>query len=276
MPEPDSRIRVILADDEPMGRASIKALLARDPDVVLIAECENGIEAVAAVRESRPDILFLDVQMPGMGGFEVVEELDDETGGDGPPVVVFATAYDEYALEAFEVHAVDYLLKPFDDQRFEIALGRAKERVRTENSSGAGTGLSELLETINTPLTREAPEGGFASRLTIHREGRIDVVDTEDLIWVEAADQYVMLHTGDGEFLMRESMGKLERNPRPGHLPPHPPLCHRGPRRGPRTRAPSGRRGTCRDSRWVLVARGPLPHGGSEGPPGLSQGPGPR
>jgi two-component system LytT family response regulator len=201
-------MKVVFADDEPLSRATMRKLLARDPEVEVVAECANGIEAVGAVRSERPDILILDIQMPGMTGFEVVEELEDE----GPPVIVFATAYDQYALDAFEVHAVDYLLKPFDDERFQKALERAKLRAERESRSAVGEQLSGLLETLNEGRSAAGSSNPALTRLTIHREGRVDVVNTEDLVWIESADQYVMLHTADGEFLMREAMSKLEQS----------------------------------------------------------------
>jgi two-component system, LytTR family, response regulator len=209
MGETDRKLRVVLADDEPMGRASIKALLARDSEIELVAECANGMEAVAAVREMSPDILFLDVQMPGMGGFDVIEALE---AGE-LPVIVFATAYDQYAVDAFEVHAVDYLLKPFDDERFATALSRAKDRVVSRSTEEQERDASELLTAIrdSTADTAERQEG-ITRRLSIHREGRVDIVDTDDLQWVEAADQYVQLHTTGGDLLMRKSMSYLEAN----------------------------------------------------------------
>ncbi len=205
----DRVLRVVVADDEPMGRASIVALLARDRRVQVVAECANGMETVAAIREHRPDVLFLDVQMPGMGGFDVIHALEPGE----LPVVVFATAYDQYAVEAFEVHAVDYLLKPFDDERFATALERAKERVLSQSVDEREQAASQVKAAVSDSTNDIAEnEGGVTRRLTIHREGRVDVVDTDDLQWVEAADQYVQLHTADGVFLMRKSMTYLEKH----------------------------------------------------------------
>lgn len=202
-------LRVVVADDEPMGRASITALLADDPGVRVVAECANGMEAVTAVREHRPDVLFLDVQMPGMGGFDVIRALESET----LPVIVFATAYDQYAVEAFEVHAVDYLLKPFDDERLATAMQRARERVLVQSAEERVQAASRVMAAVSdSTLDVAEHEGGVTRRLTIHREGRVDIVDTEDLLWVEAADQYVQLHTKHGVQLMRKSMTYLERH----------------------------------------------------------------
>jgi two-component system LytT family response regulator len=200
-------LRVILADDEPLGRASVRTLLARDPEVELVAECANGMEVVEAVRTHAPQILLLDIQMPGMDGFEVLDALEAAE----LPVIVFITAFDRYAVEAFDRSAADYVLKPFDDERFERALARAKERA-VADASERESAVSRIVESYGATLpARQEEEGGPVARLTIHREGRIDVVETEDLLWVEAADQYVELHTRQGVQLMRESMSHLER-----------------------------------------------------------------
>lgn len=199
MPPERSRVRVALCDDEPMARASLRRLLARDPEVELVAECVDGEDLVARTRELRPDLLFLDVQMPGKDGFDALAAL----APDERPLVVFATAYDQFALRAFEVHAIDYLLKPFDDERFQAALDRAKALLGRDAAVEEGRRLDELLDDVR-------PNGG-PRRLAIHREGRVDYVDHDDIVWVEAADQYVLLHTADGEHLMRESMSRLEQ-----------------------------------------------------------------
>ncbi|MFT7486891.1 MAG: two-component system LytT family response regulator [Candidatus Paceibacteria bacterium] len=198
--------RVAFADDEPMGRISVRVLLERDPEVKIVAECSNGMQAVEAVRALSPNILFLDIQMPGMGGFDVLAELED----DELPVIVFATAFDRYAVQAFDKCAVDYLLKPFDDERFARALERAKERARQNTDKNAVGG--EIVASYGSTIeVQQAEEGGPVSRLKIQREGRIDYVNASDILWIEAADQYVEIHTPEGDFLMRESMGRLER-----------------------------------------------------------------
>ena len=205
MAEAQRRLRVVLADDEPLARATLRGLLAEDPALELVAECKNGGETLAAVRKHGPDLLLLDVQMPGMGGFEVLEDLEPPER----PVVVFVTAYDRYAVRAFEVHALDFVLKPFDDERFRKALARAKERARVD-AALAGRELGELLETLAQDAGREADAP--VKRLVIRREGRVEVIDTDRIVWVEAADQYVVLHTDDGDVLMRESMNRLEQD----------------------------------------------------------------
>jgi len=179
-------VRVVIADDEPMARSTLRRLLAADPEVELVAECAHGREAVEAVTTHAPDVLFLDVQMPELDGFGVLAALHSEQ----IPTVVFTTAYDDYALAAFDVAAADYLLKPFDDARFTQALERAKARAR-EGGAEQAEGLR---------------------RLAIHHLGRVDLLDVESIDWIEAADQYVKLHTRSGSHLARLSMAHLEES----------------------------------------------------------------
>ncbi len=176
-------VRVVAVDDEPIPRETLAALLTAAPDVELVAVCATGRGAVDAVREHRPDALFLDVQMPGLDGFGVIEALLDEP----LPVIVFATAHDDYALAAFDVEAVDYLLKPFTDERFNQALERVRERVAA----------------LRTMASK-------SQTLAVHRAGLIERVDVSAIVWIESADQYVKLHTADDVHLMRESMANLE------------------------------------------------------------------
>jgi two-component system, LytTR family, response regulator len=182
---PLAKLRVLLVDDEPLARSNLKLLLRRDPAVESIAEAGSGAEAVAEIRRTRPDLVFLDVQMPECGGFDVVEILK----ADAPlPVIIFVTAYDEYALRAFDAGALDYLLKPFDDSRFALALQRAKERLAARE-----------------PAT-EIP------RLAVRCAGLEVYVPVPDIDWIEAADYYVCLHVGPKSHLLRRSMAELERD----------------------------------------------------------------
>ncbi len=175
------KIRVAVVDDEPLARSSLKVLLARDPDVELVSECGSGAEALREIRKKRPELVFLDVQMPECDGFDVLEQL----GGDLPTALVFVTAYDQYALQAFEAGALDYLLKPFNDERFGRALKRAKERV--------AQGRPARVE-----------------RVAIKNAGEVLFLKIAEIDWVEAADYYVCLHVGAKTHLLRRSMSEVE------------------------------------------------------------------
>jgi two-component system, LytTR family, response regulator len=180
------RIRALIVDDEPLARSNLRVLLRQDPDVESIAECGSGAEALAEIRGRLPDIVFLDVQMPECGGFDVVEQLKVDAA---MPVIVFVTAYDEYALRAFDAGALDYLLKPFDDARFVLAMQRAKEKMTAQASIDA----------------KEIP------RLTVRSAGQMLYVPIPDIDWVEAADYYACLHVGAKSHLLRQSMAELEK-----------------------------------------------------------------
>jgi two-component system LytT family response regulator len=193
-------IRTLIVDDEPLAREGVRLLLASDPECEVVGEPGSGKEAVAAIRKLRPDLVFLDVQMPEMNGFDVLAALSREE----VPHVVFVTAYDRYALRAFEVHALDYLLKPFDDERFQEALGRAKRHLKLTRVSRLSERLIDLLGSVD--------RGGqtFLDRLPIKDAGRVVFLDLEEVEWIEAADYYVQLHTRDKAYLHRETMASLE------------------------------------------------------------------
>jgi two-component system LytT family response regulator len=187
MTAPTAKIRALIVDDEPLARSNLSVLLRKDTDIESIQECGSGAEAVAQIRTTRPDLVFLDVQMPECGGFEVLKRLE----ADEPlPVIVFVTAYDEYALLAFDAGALDYLLKPFDDARFHLAMQRAKQKIAAQ----------EPLPLPETP------------RLTVRSAGQVVYVQIPDIDWVEAADYYVCLHVGSKSHLLRKSMAELERD----------------------------------------------------------------
>jgi two-component system LytT family response regulator len=192
-------IRTLIVDDEPLARDRLRTLLVGDPDIVLIGECEDGQQALAALRAGPCDLAFLDVQMPGLDGLGVMRALDTER----VPAVIFVTAHDCYALPAFEVQAVDYLLKPFDRERFERALSRAKERIAQDRSARAGQELLTLLQVAR-------PERSYLDRLLIRSSGRIYFLKVEEIDWVEAAGNYVRLHAGRTTHLLRETLGSLE------------------------------------------------------------------
>jgi two-component system LytT family response regulator len=194
------KIRTVIVDDEPLARQRLRRLLEADPDIAIVGESGDGQQAVADLREFRPDLVFLDVQMPVLDGFGVLQALD----GTAWPVVIFVTAHDRYALKAFEVHALDYLLKPFDKARFAVALERAKAQVRQESAAALNERLQELLQGVSA--RRQVPE-----RLMVKSGGRIYFVRTDDIDWIEAAANYVRLHVGKEDHLLRESMSGLEK-----------------------------------------------------------------
>jgi len=173
------RIRALVVDDEPAARAAIRTLLADDSEIQVVGECADGRTALDAIRSEAPDILFLDVQMPEMDGFTLLGELEPVE----LPVVVFVTAYDQYALRAFEVHALDYLLKPFDDERFRRAVAHAKQQVR---------------------------QGKLGALSAIKAGGRVTILGVKDIDWIEAEGDYVKIHAGRAWHLLRETMKHLE------------------------------------------------------------------
>jgi two-component system, LytTR family, response regulator len=189
-------LRAILVDDEPVARRRLRTLLKAEPDVEIVAECEDGEAALEAVRRLRPDLLFLDVQMPGLDGFDVVELLKP----DASPAVIFVTAYDRYALRAFDVHAADYLLKPFARARLTAAVARASALAgRAENAKK----LQALVETIRA--------GQPLRRFLVRAAGRAYTVRAEDVESIESADHYVELRTKAESHLLRESISAIER-----------------------------------------------------------------
>ena len=174
----------MIVDDEPLARSNLNVLLRLHPEIEIVGECGSGVEALAEIRNSRPDLVFLDVEMPECDGFDVLEML----GGNLPLAVVFVTAYDKYALRAFEAGALDYLLKPFDNARFELALDRAKERI---------------LQGRRSPRTRE--------QLPVKSAGQLTFLKISEIDWIEAADYYSCLHVGTKSHLLRRSMAELDQ-----------------------------------------------------------------
>ncbi len=192
-------VRTLVADDEPLARKRLVRLLEKEPDAELIATCSTGLEALEAIKAHGPDLLFLDVQMPGMDGFGVLESL----GTDAPRAIVFVTAFDAYAVQAFEANALDYLLKPFDAERFHRAYERARDRLRRPDPAAAPEQLAALLES----LTRQRTTAG---RLAIRADGRVYFLRVADIDWIETASNYVRLHSGKTSHLLRESLSSLE------------------------------------------------------------------
>lgn len=178
------RLTTIIVDDEPLARSNLAVLLRLDPTIEILAECGSGVDAPAIIRDLKPDLLFLDVQMPECDGFDVLELL----GNDVPPAVVFVTAYDQYALRAFEAGALDYLLKPFDNARFDLALKRARQKI------ALGKNLPRKLE-----------------RLVIKNAGQVSFLKISEIDWIEAADYYACLHVGQRTHMLRRSISELEQ-----------------------------------------------------------------
>lgn len=196
------RISVIVVDDEPPARRNLRALLERDNEVELVAECGNGRDAVSSIRTLAPDLVFLDVQMPELDGFGVVDGLS----GYPLPFIIFVTAYDQYALKAFDVNAVDYLLKPFSDERFHKALAQAKQQIRQQDAGDFGRRMLELIGT--TDSKPEAPR--TLHRLMVKSGGRVLFLKAAEIDWIEAYDNYVRLHVGERSHLLRQTMNDLE------------------------------------------------------------------
>lgn len=194
------KIRVIIVDDEPPARRNLRALLKDDSEIELIRECGNGKEAVSSIRALEPDLVFLDVQMPELNGFDVLEELS----GKPLPVIIFVTAYDQYALRAFEVSALDYLLKPFSDERFQKALTQAKQQIEQQDASELGKKLLTLIG------ARQPQAQRYLTRLMVKTTGRVIFLKTEEIDWIEAYDYYVRLHSGGKAHLVRQTMSELE------------------------------------------------------------------
>jgi two-component system, LytTR family, response regulator len=193
------KIRTLIVDDEPIAREGLRTLLTREPGIEVIGECRNGREAIKAIRELAPELVFLDVQMPRLGGFEVLAEIDAAQ----MPAVVFVTAYDQYAIRAFEIDALDYLLKPFDEERFQKTL----ERVKRHFQGGSVQELNERLAALLKRMERAEPKP--IERLVIKSAGRIFFVEVTEIDWIEAAGNYVRLHVGDKAHLLRETMDAL-------------------------------------------------------------------
>ena len=215
-------IKTLIVDDEKEARDGVSFLLQKDADVEVIGMCKNGVEAVRFIQENTPDLVFLDIQMPGVNGFEVLNSIPKEK----LPAVIFITAYDQYSLKAFEVHAVDYLLKPFTDERFFQALDHAKAFLNGRASSKVQEALVDLLAAYeNQARNQPGNQLGealspnkmiFNDRLVIKADGKIHFVPLKDIIWVQAFDYYIKVHVSNRFYLVRERLKKMEAT-----LPPN-------------------------------------------------------
>ena len=195
MPE---KVRALIVDDEPLARERLRRFLAREQDFELVAESPNGEAAVRDIAELRPDVVFLDVEMPEASGFDVLAQL----AADACPLIIFVTAYDRYAIEAFDAHAIDYLLKPYTRERFSRAVERARQQLARDSRVDIDQRLSAL-------LASRASGGAFLRRVMIKTAGRIYFIDTADVDWIGAEGNYLALHLGAETHLLRETMGDL-------------------------------------------------------------------
>jgi two-component system LytT family response regulator len=212
------RIRTLVVDDEPVARAGMRRLLEADAELEIVGEAGDGRAAAEAIRTLRPDLLLLDVQMPEMDGFEVLETV----GVDSVRAVIFVTAYDRFAIRAFEVQALDYVLKPFDDERFACVIERAKRHVRRERDDDLAARLSALLaryEPAGNAAPARAPKRKVGlARIMVKDGGRVFFLPVEEIDWIEAADYYARLHAGKSTHLVRESLASLEASLDPAHF----------------------------------------------------------
>jgi two-component system LytT family response regulator len=191
-------IRVMIIDDEPLARERIKRFLKDESDVEIIGECADGLKAVTLIETLKPDLIFLDIQIPELNGFDVLQTINSEQ----MPAVIFITSYDRYALQAFDVHALDYLLKPYTRERFSKALARARAQLDRTKNQDLDMRLLSLLENIKTPQK-------FLERLVVKSAGRVFFLRVEEINWVEAEGNYLRLHIGKDRHLLRETMNNL-------------------------------------------------------------------
>ena len=207
------KIKTLVVDDEPLARRNLRVLLEADPEVELVGEASGGAEALALISEHSPDLVFLDVQMPELDGFGVLERLEAEK----LPVVIFVTAFDKYALKAFDFHALDYLLKPFDDSRFEKALARAKQQLAQRELKNLSRRLISLLEdrgggprAVEDAAAPADKPARYQTRFLIKSAGRVSFIRADEIDWIEAEDYYVKLHVKGRGHLLRETMNDIE------------------------------------------------------------------
>jgi two-component system, LytTR family, response regulator len=201
-----TKIRTLIVDDEPLARRNLRLLLQTDPEIEIVGEAASGREAVALIHKHSPDLVFLDIQMPEMDGFGVLENIDAAQ----LPAIVFVTAFDQYALKAFEFHALDYLLKPFDDARFDKALRRAKLQVGQRELKDLSERLVALLGGREANLPEPARASQYVSRLLIKTGGRVFFLKTDEIDYICAEDYYIKLHVGRKGHLLRETMNEME------------------------------------------------------------------
>ncbi len=198
------KIKTIIVDDEKKSRDGLKKLLSSNKEVELIGSCKNGLEAIDTIEKSSPSLLLLDIQMPGISGFDVLNSISYK------PVTIFITAFDKYALKAFEVHAVDYLLKPFTNSRFKEAINNATEIIRNNQQQHSIEALKKLMDSIdlNQSINQAIPSSNRSNKLVIRVDGRIELIDFDKIIWIEAYDYYVKIHTSE-TYIIKDSLKNI-------------------------------------------------------------------
>jgi len=197
------KIRALIVDDEPLARQRIRQLAAEHPDLAFHDDCEDGPEALATINSQPPDLIFLDIKMPGMSGFDLLAQLP----ADRMPQVIFSTAYDEHAIRAFDAHALDYLLKPIQQERFDLAVGRARERLSDQREAEAAKGILNLLQDRSQPTSAPPPR---ISKLTIKSDEKVEIIPIADIDHIESAGNYVAVHASGQTHIMRETLNALE------------------------------------------------------------------
>ncbi|HEX2080877.1 MAG TPA: LytTR family DNA-binding domain-containing protein [Longimicrobium sp.] len=218
-PPASGPLRVVTVDDEPLARDCIRLALAREPGWRLVAECRSGREAAEAIEREAPDLVFLDVQMPGMDGFGVIEAV----GPERMPATIFVTAFEEHALRAFQVHALDYLLKPFGDERFREALEHARRRIHGERRGELGARLEALLREVHAggsppAAARPAPPTPYATWLTVTAQNRTQFIPVAEVDWLQADGKYVQVHAGGRTHLVRGTLAATAQRLDPAHF----------------------------------------------------------
>ena len=198
------KLRVVIVDDEPLAREGVALNLRTESDIEIVAMCPDGAEAVKAIRELSPDLVFLDVRMPGLSGFDVIEEI----GVDRMPAVIFLTAYEQHALDAFRVNAIDYLLKPIEQAKFAAALARARRDLTEQNLVRRANELVSLLDQFGA--NGGAAGGSRGGRILVRAGANVHILKPEEIIWVEAEGDYVTLHTAEQSYLLSESLRNME------------------------------------------------------------------
>lgn len=192
-----NKIRTIIIDDEQLARSITKSYLSKHPEIEIVAECSNGFDAIKKINEEKPDLIFLDIQMPKINGFEMLELLED------PPAIIFTTAYDQFAIKAFEVSAVDYLLKPFSEERFNESLKKSYTYIQDKFQQNSA--IKNIIEQNDERIE-------FLERVVIKEGAKISILPVESIKWIEAQDDYVMINSEQGRFLKKKTMRYFENH----------------------------------------------------------------